>query len=1137
MITNINKLAVCFFLSLVVAIGFPLQSPAQQSEKKVTLNMAQKPMATILTEIKKQTGMDYGFKSGKRENTNETFTLNVKQASVEAALNAMFKDSDWTYQIVENLILISRKSNTSASSGNELARITGRITDPDGNPIPGATVIVANTNRGAVSDGKGMYELMAYPDDLIQVSFIGYKTEVVQVRGRSKVDVSIEMLAENVEEVTVVAFGTQKKESVVSAITTVRPMDLKTSSSDLTTSLAGRVAGIIGWQTGGLPAALTDGEMNTKFYIRGVTSFQQDANVNPLILIDGVESSRLDLSRIAPEDMESFSVLKDASATAMYGARGANGVILVTTKKGKEGSVYTTARYEYIMSAPTKEIEVVDPITYMRMYNQALLTRNPQVTPKYSVEDINRRLSGKYPNWLYPMNDWYDMMLKDVTTNQHMGVNVRGGSKVLQYYASLNYNQDMGNLKTDRLNQFNINLKNNQTTFRTNLTINLKSGIQLLLNSSTSYDKYHGPLVSPSGVYGMAFSASPVDFAALYPADDTYNWPHLRFGSTDGMQTNPYMQLHQGYSERIRYSATNKAEYIQNLTQWIKGLEFRASIAFSQSGYNSTIFKTTPFLYTLADYDDETGTHTLRALNASEAKRTLDLGPKQSTSQTQVVYEGRLMHTAAWDKHATSLMGIFQMMESNSNPVNSVMDGMPHRNMTFSMRGTYGFNDKYFAEASFGYNGSERFAANNRWGFFPAGGVAWVISKENFMQSTSNFLPLLKLRASYGKVGNDGIIKEPRFVYLPRIIKDGTYRDPEPFTTDITQYHIYNYPNTGIQWEIAETVNFGLEVQMLRGIFEFTLDAFQETRHNILGTRNIIPSPTGIEYAPLDNIGKARSRGIDFAGKYQHAFSNDFWIILNGTVTYSKAIYQEIEEAIDKPWYQRMKGQELSQAIGYIAEGLFRDQAEIDNSPTQSGNVMPGDIRYRDLNGDGVIDVEDVTYIGYPTTPRLIYGFYGMVNYKNVEFNFAFQGSGQRSFFINASSISPFTQDRAMLKSIYESHWSEDNMTDTPFWPRLSTYNITEHNPEEGGGGGTEMRRSTYFMRSCSFLRCTSLELAYNMPKKLMTKWKLQGVKFYTRVNNPFLITNFKEWDVELGESAFAYPIQRTFSFGVNLSF
>jgi outer membrane receptor protein involved in Fe transport len=299
----------------------------------------------------------------------------------------------------------------------------------------------------------------------------------------------------------------------------------------------------------------------------------------------------------------------------------------------------------------------------------------------------------------------------------------------------------------------------------------------------------------------------------------------------------------------------------------------------------------------------------------------------------------------------------------------------------------------------------------------------------------------------------------------------------------------------------------------------------------------------GIEVSPLDNVGKVRSRGVDLAVKVQHAFTPDFWMILNGTFTYSKAVYKELEEPIDKPVWQRNVGYEISQSVGYIAEGLFSSQAEIDNAPSQP-TAMPGDIRYRDINGDGVIDTEDAVHIGFPETPRIVYGFSGFINYKNWEFNFAFQGSGQRGFFLNPKALSPFTgdddvPDHAMLKEIYDSHWSENNMADRPFWPRLSVDNIITYNPQEDwyNEDATEVRKSTYFMRSCSFLRCTSLELAYNLPQSIKSKIRMQNVKIFARANNPFLISNFKLWDVELGEDGFNYPIQRTFAVGLNFSF
>jgi len=1130
---------------LLLGVCFSLPTNAQAQKKtKVTLDLKDVTLNEVIEELKKQTDYDFFYNSELAKSKGK-ISVEAKNKEVKQLLDEILPKLGLEYAISQSLISIREKKII------QLATITGRVFDEKGNPLPGASVVIHGTTQGVTTDNDGRFSMPVRPDDILQVSFIGYKTETVQIKGKTRINVTLNPTAENIEEVTVVAFGTQKKESVVGSITTVRPMDLKTSSSDLTAGMVGKIAGIIGWKTSGLPAALTEDEMNTKFYIRGITSFNSNANTDPLILLDGVESSKLDLARIAPEDIESFSVMKDASATAMYGARGANGVILVTTKKGEEGDVYTTARYEMVVSEPTKEIDVVDPIDYMKYYNQAILNRSNSGTPKYSVERINRTASGKYPSWVYPANDWYDVLFKNRNINHHAGLSIRGGSKIVQYYASVNYNRDQGLLKTDRLNQFDCNIVNNQFTFRTNLNIDLHAGIKLVINSSASLDRYHGPTIDTKKAYSLAFNASPVDFAPTYPADDKYNWPHIRFGTTsagtDGYSTNlnPYALVQQGYIERTRYSTINKAEYIQNLSALIKGLELRLSASLVQSGLYDQGFSTRPYYYYMSDYNQETGKHILVANpkdGNQRSKRTLDVGSKASTTDTRVTYEGRLYHNAAWGDHQTSLTGVFQMYERTFNPIENVLDGQPQRNLNYSFRASYGYKDRYFIEASGAYNGSERFAEGNRMGFFPSIGGAWVVSSENWMLPLSNILPYLKFRLSYGKVGNDGIISKPRYVYIPQIGKTGLQqsgdwiRNPQQgFNRKIVQA----YPNESIEWEIAETTNFGIETQFFNGIVELQVDIYQEIRHNIISQRTIIPAHMGIEIHPLDNVGKTRSRGVDLSGKIQHSFSNDLWFILNGTLTYNKVTYKAIEEAGDKPEWQRKPGKDISQAMGYIAEGLFRDQAEIDNSPRQDGDVMPGDIKYRDINGDNVIDVNDAVFIGFPENPRLVYGFSVFLNYKNWEFSFSFQGSGKRTFFMDPMAISPFVNDHAMLQAIADDHWSENNMGKKTFWPRLSSNSIAEHNPTENwyDQENAEIRKSTYFMRECRFLRCTAISLAYNLPRKWLSSLKLHSAKLTFSTNNPFCITNFKVWDVELGEDGFNYPIQRTYSVGLNVSF
>lgn len=1124
----LKKILVILFLGMCLSIPVKAQSP---QKTKITLNLKDVTLNEVFAELKKQTNYDF-FYNSELLKTKGKISVKAENKEVKQLLDEILPGRGLEYSIQQSLITIREKKPATV----QMLSVSGKVVDEKGNPLPGATVLIQGTTQGVSTDIDGRYTLNVRPTDALRASFIGYKTEVVELKGKSQVNIRLNPTAENIEEVTVVAFGTQKKESVVSAITTVDTKALKSSSSDLTSQFAGKIAGMIGWQTGGLPGALTEDEMNTKFYIRGVTSFQTDANIDPLILIDGVESSKLDLSRMVPEDIESFSVMKDASATAMYGARGANGVILITTKKGEEGSVYTSVRYEAVMSRPTREIDVVDPVTYMKMYNRALLSRNPNATPQYSVERIDRTGSDLYPSWVYPANDWYNVLFQDYSINHRAGVNIRGGSRQVQYYASVNYTRDEGMLQTEQLNQFKCNIENNTFSFRTNLNIDLSAGIRLNINTSANMDKYRGPYTDVKQAYALAFNASPVDYAPMYPADETYNWPHLRFGGTATNMSNPYMLLHQGYNDRRRYSAVARAEYIHNLSPILKGLELRASVSMNQTGYYFNTYTTRPYIYGLLDYSFETGVHKLEALNPKDASRTLSKESDGGSQSSQISYEVQGLHVAAWGEHQTSLTVVFNGQESVTSFVPSVLDGIPNRNMGLSMRGTYGFKERYFAEASFGYNGSERFAKNHRFGFFPAVGGAWIASKENFMMGTSSWLSFLKFRFSWGKVGNDGIIKSPRFTHLPILGMKGTI-NPSPEGNSLGRYQIKSYPNDRITWEIAEQSNLGIETRFFDGIVELNADIYREIRHNIIDYRYTMPATTGLEALQIGNVGKVSSKGVDLSGKVQHAFSPDFWMILNGTFTYNKAVFEKIEEATNKPAWQRKEGQEISQMVGYIAEGLFRGQAEIDNSPLQGGDVKPGDIRYRDLNNDGKIDVNDATYIGFPTTPRVIYGFSGFFNLKNIEFSFAFQGSGKRSFFMDPMKIGPFVENRAMLTAIYNDHWSENNMAERPFWPRLSTQSIDVHNPQENWKSGAEERRSTYFMRECSFLRCTSIELGYNLPKNLLGKMKMQNAKFYARVNNPFLISDFKVWDVELGDNGFNYPIQRTWAVGVNISF
>ena len=432
-------------LICMMMLNFNSWSSVVMQGTQIIINEENISLEDLVWKIKEESGYKFIYNT-KHLAKYDNMTVNEK-GNVNEVLDAVLENTDLTYSIKNEAYVIkprSEKPKTSTSIQQEQKTITGKVLDEKGQPLPGATVLVQGKMVGVVTDMKGKFSIKVDSKDALTFSFVGYKTQIVLVEGKEKIDVNLVPDAENLEEVSVVAFGSQKKESVVSSITSVKSDALRNSTSDLTSALAGNVAGITAWQTGGMPGAMTEEEMNTKFYIRGITSFQTDANIDPLILMDGVEVSKVDLSRVDPDDIESFNVLKDASATAMYGARGANGVIYVKTKKGKSGNVYTTVRYERIYSKPTREIDVVDPVSYMEMYNEALIGRYPGSAPKYTREKIDRTASGEYPKHIYPATDWYKMLFKDYTVNNHYALNVRGGTDKIQYYASLTYNDDEG---------------------------------------------------------------------------------------------------------------------------------------------------------------------------------------------------------------------------------------------------------------------------------------------------------------------------------------------------------------------------------------------------------------------------------------------------------------------------------------------------------------------------------------------------------------------------------------------------------------------------------------------------------------------------------------------------------------------
>ena len=1016
--------------------------------------------------------------------------------------------------------------------------ITGTINDKSGSPIPGVNIIEdTDSYNGAVTDFDGNFIIKAKSNSTLIITYVGFITQEIKLNGNTNLNITLEEDLFGLEEVTVVAYGEQKKESVIAAVTSVDPTELRIPSSNLTTSLAGRVAGLISYQRSGEP-----GRDNAEFFIRGVSTFGYARS--PLILIDGIETTSTDLARLQPDDIASFSIMKDATATALYGARGANGVIMVTTKEGKQGKVKLNVRYEKAYSTATKKVSIADPITYMMLHNEALATRDPLGGRIYSLEKI---LISQDPNrneMAYPTINWFDELLEDYTLNSRFNFNVSGGGKVARYYLAATVNTDNGNLKIEPQNNFNNNINFNRISLRSNVNINLTPTTEVAVRFNGNFDDYNGPLNGGEEIYRQAMQTNPVLYPKYYQPDANFlNSTHILFGNYGqfGDYLNPYANMVRGYKDESYNNVLATVEIKENLDYVTKGLKARALVNTSRYSFYNLERKYNPFYYTLANYDFQSDVYSLIALNPNQGTEYLAYNEGAKIISNSVYFEGSLNYNRTFkEKHNVSgmLVGIIRELKYANN--GNLQTSLPYRNLGLSGRFTYAHDSKYFAEFNFGLNGSERFARNERFGFFPSFGFGWYISNEEFMKKYQDVISKLKLKATYGLVGNDEIgSASDRFFYISQVnLNDGSMGSMfgQEFSNWINGVSIDRYANDQITWEKAKMMNIGLEFGLFDKI-ELQADYFTEYRSNILMDRAQTPSTLGLQAPIRANVGEASSKGFEFTIDYKEDFKNDFFISARANFSYATSKYEVYDEldfvSAGLPWRSRI-GLNLSQPFGYIAERLFIDEADIANSPFQTfGEYMPGDIKYKDINGDGIIDINDEVPIGYPTTPEIIYGFGVSSTYKNFDLSFFFQGSARSSFFIDAYRTSPFIDtsgsaigNNALLNAWANDHWSENDRNLYAAWPRLSDQLIDNNN-----------RNSTWWLRDGGFLRLKSLEIGYSINTENFEKVKLESFRVYLSGTNLFTFSKFKIWDVEMGGNGLGYPIQRGVNFGINMNF
>ena len=705
-------------LTLLLLMGMLLISTEIYSQKnQFSFEIKNMNLKEAIKQIEEQTNYLFLFNSNDIKNDDVKVNISVKNQSIEKILDELLKGSGLEYSIKEMHILLRPLKDVNGGKNAATQQniyITGTVSD-ELDFLPGVTVSVEGTTIGTATNANGEFSITVPGSaSVLQFVYLGYETQKITVGNRRIFSVTMKEISTDLGEVTVVAFAKQRKESVLSSISTVKPSELKVPSSNLTTAFAGRVAGLISYQQSGEP-----GQDNASFFIRGITSFGVESKKDPLILIDGMELTTEELVRLNTDDIASFSIMKDATATALYGARGANGVILVTTKEGKEGKASLNIRLENSFSSPTRKTELANPVTYMKMQNEAIKTRDPNALHMYSAEKIYMTERGLYPD-IFPAVDWYETMFKDVTHNYRANMSISGGGAIARYYVAINATQDNGNIKVDKRNNFNSNINLTKLNFRSNININLTKTTEMILRMSASIDDYSGPVSGGAdanssepvsggaNIYKQVMHANPVAFKPWYEPDERFSYAkHILFGNSgnNADYINPYAESLKGYREQSRNLSLIQWEWKQKLDMITQGLSVRAMANFNRESYFDISRQYVPFYYNISSYDLLHDSYTLKRLNTN-GREDIDFILRQRKINTTFYLETAAEYDRLFNKHSLNALLVYTMRNYRVGNADNLQLSLPSRNLGVSGRLAYNYNTVYFAEFNFGYNGS-----------------------------------------------------------------------------------------------------------------------------------------------------------------------------------------------------------------------------------------------------------------------------------------------------------------------------------------------------------------------------------------------------------------------------------------------
>jgi TonB-linked SusC/RagA family outer membrane protein len=1039
------------------------------------------------------------------------------------------------------------------SAQTTLMQVTGRVADENGELMIGVTVREKDTGNGTITDINGTYHITTATNTVLVVSYVGYQTQEKKVTG-TVVDFVMKEDVGLLDEVQVVGYATQRRVSIVGAQSTLKMEHVKTPGANMSNVLAGRVSGLVAVQRTGIP-----GQDDSDIWIRGISSMT-NTNQGPLMLVDGIER---DYKQIDPEDIESVTILKDASSTAVYGVRGGNGVIIITTKPGIVSEPKFTADYYEGFTNLTRLPDLVDAYQYMDAANEAY--RNSYGQPYYSDQYIeNTKMADgliahngdpTVNKYLYPNVNWMDALYNKSGRNRRANMNIRGGAPNASYYVSLSYYDEKGLTKTDPNQSYNTEITYNRYNFLTNINLKAtqKTNIDVGVNGWFSAGNY--PIQSMDHIFGRAMNINPVMYPVEYPGGQNPG-----FSQFQRELDNPYGELtKRGHKNEYKTQVNSNLKVTQDLGFWeaTKGLKAHALIAFDVRDDQSLRYEIG------ADQNGNgqgnstwkpSGTKSGDVWNASvlDADGNIILGeayvgePKLFTrsdrnSKRTFYAEAALNYSRLFqNKHNITGLLLFNMRDYRDPNSDDTYKVLPYKQLGLSSRLTYSYEDRYFFEVNAGYTGSENFSPDNRMGFFPAMALGWVPSNEAFWKDMSNIIPYLKLRYSNGKVGNDVLDNNTRFGFHMEITDQngyGIYGTGGRLSNGIgiSKYDYEAY------WSTIHKQDLGIEINFLKNDLSFVFDIFKEHRYNIFVQRENLPLYGGFAKTPNANIGEVENKGLEASFNYNHQFSKDFFVSLQGNLTMNEDVVLEDGKTIYEYEWRNSVGHNVLARFGYVAEGLYAsDQEIIDRGIKQFGETYPGeltkagDIKYQDKNGDNVIDENDLQYIGRGDVPKYYYGFGTDIRYKLIGIGVLFQGTADADRVINGSGIHPFmsTSGGGTLYANIDNRWDASNPeNDNVFYPRLAW-------GKDDPSNENNFVTSTWWLKDMSFLRLKQVTLSVYFPKAWTEKSFISGGRFYIMGSNLFTWSKFKLWDPELNtDNGIKYPNVSAYTLGINVSF